>query len=367
MEALRSRSVLGLGLALLLAGIAFDAGLLYLPGVALACLALVLPLLVHLSASGVRLERGRLPTRVVEDEPIEVSYRFRVGLAPLLAKLSDPLLAEALRIGALRPLAWRGLSTEARLRGRGRHRLEPARLSISAPLGLASREVVTGGGATILVLPRIEPLLGPGGEHGASAGHLLAGAADLVARGSLRESPLEPELDGVRPYRPGTPASRIYWPAFARGGELVERKLTGGGTSAPLVALECPVGIDGPQLERAVRAAASICRHLAALGPCELILPGQGRPARVGSEGASWSHAHARLALVETGSGAPVLREVGPEAPLFWVSAGVPSQARPGYLVTPEPIPRLPVAFTVAGCRAHRVGRIAREPAATIA
>ena len=25
------------------------------------------------------------------------------------------------------------------------------------------------------------------------------------------------EVDGLRPYRPGTPASRIHWPALARG------------------------------------------------------------------------------------------------------------------------------------------------------
>jgi hypothetical protein len=50
------------------------------------------------------------------------------------------------------------------------------------------------------------------------------------------------------------------------------------------------------------------------------------------------------------------VRELDPEAALFWVSAGaatgLPRRMR-GYLVTPAPLAGRPAAFEVAGCRAY--------------
>jgi hypothetical protein len=52
----------------------------------------------------------------------------------------------------------------------------------------------------------------------------------------------------------------------------------------------------------------------------------------------------------------PRTRELGPEAIVFWVTAGsghaLPRRAR-GFLVTAEPTVGRTVAFEVAGCRAH--------------
>ena len=46
------------------------------------------------------------------------------------------------------------------------------------------------------------------------------------------------DVDGLRPYRPGTPASRIHWPAVARGAGLIERRLQADGDSRPMIVLD---------------------------------------------------------------------------------------------------------------------------------
>ena len=46
------------------------------------------------------------------------------------------------------------------------------------------------------------------------------------------------EVDGLRPYRQGTPASRIHWPALARGAGLLERRLRADTDSRPLVVVD---------------------------------------------------------------------------------------------------------------------------------
>ncbi len=72
----------------------------------------------------------------------------------------------------------------------------------------------------------------------------------------------ESEIDGVRPYRENTPASRIYWPSVARGAGLMERKLISEADSRPLVVLD-PRGPQSPEaLDAAVRAAALAVRAL---------------------------------------------------------------------------------------------------------
>ena len=77
------------------------------------------------------------------------------------------------------------------------------------------------------------------------------------------------DLDGLRPYRPGTPASRIHWPAVARGAGLIERRLQADGDARPLVVLDARTpasagraGVD--LLDAAVRAAASLVLEFSA-------------------------------------------------------------------------------------------------------
>jgi len=183
-------------------------------------------------------------------------------------------------------------------------------------------------------------------------------------------SAAELDLDGLRPYRLGTPASRIHWPAVARSGEMLERRLSAESDSAPLVVLDCARPPSEEALDRAVRAAASLCLHLARRGGCALLLPGERRPVAVAPDLAAWPRLHARLALVEASLRPPALARARRAGAVLWVSAaGSAPRELPrgagggGWLVTAEPREGARAEFTVAGCAGYRLGRPARSAA----
>ena len=113
----------------------------------------------------------------------------------------------------------------ARFARRGRKVLPPPRIVVSDPLGLATRVVTADEPAELLVLPRLEKVVTPPGEGDGSG---------LAARRGRPSIAAEVDLDGLRPYRPGAAASRIFWPGLARGGELMERRLRSDGDTRPL-------------------------------------------------------------------------------------------------------------------------------------
>jgi uncharacterized protein (DUF58 family) len=151
------------------------------------------------------------------------------------------------------------------------------------------------------------------------------------------------DLDGLRPYRVGTPASRIHWPAVARGAGLIERRLQADGDARPVVVLDArmpdrPTPAEIDQLDAAVRAAASLVLDLARSGGCGLLLPGEQRATALDRELVVWPAAYARLALVHGGPGSP--------APALAVTAG-----RTGAMiyVAAAPAPRLAATLTAPG------------------
>src|SRR5581483_10819567 len=123
--------------------------------------------------------------------------------------------------GAGRQEAPRG-RRELTLERRGRHVLGPIELWLGDAFGLAARRLEAAP-VEVTVLPRVEPVRGAGGAG-------LTGIA-RARRGAAEET----DVDGIGPYRPGTPASRIHWQALARLGELMERRLVGEAESWPLV------------------------------------------------------------------------------------------------------------------------------------
>ena len=167
------------------------------------------------------------------------------------------------------------LHINARFARRGRKLLPPPRIVVSDPFGLATRVVVADEPAEVLVLPRIEPVVTPPGEGDGSG---------LVARRGRPSIAAEVDLDGLRPYRVGAAASRIFWPGLARGGELMERRLRADGDTRPLVVLDPRRPAREEDLDAAVRAAASLCVHLARAGGCALLLPGDRRPTDAGGD-----------------------------------------------------------------------------------
>jgi hypothetical protein len=189
-------------------------------------------------------------------------------------------------------------------------------------------------------------------------------------------------VDGLRPYRPGTPASRIHWPALARGAGLIERRLRADGDSRPLVVLDARCGPAGGEvdagevLDAAVRAAASLTLELARRGGCRLLLPGERRAVPVESDLAGWPGVHARLALVEGGVAErpPVLGPGAKAGPVLYVAAQALERlpaaisgagARSCLLVLPAGVPApagATLSFEVCGCRGYAL-RTAVAPA----
>ncbi len=306
-----------LGLLLTLTAATFDAEPLYVPGVALVVLAGAAALWVALASRGVRVTRTVATRRALEEQPVVIDLVVSAGRLPLPSgMIEDELLP------APAPMASGRQRTEvhisARFARRGRKVLPPPRIVVSDPFGLATRIVTADERAELLILPRIEPVVTPPGEGDGSG---------LAARRGRPSIAAEVDLDGLRPYRPGAAASRIFWPALARGGELMERRLRSDGDTRPLVVLDPRRPAREDDLDAAVRAAASLCVHLARAGGCALLLPGDRRPTVLEPTLIGWPHLHVRLALVDDRSGPNVAGLASRRGPLLYVAAHAPSSA----------------------------------------
>src|SRR5205807_7539470 len=100
------------------------------------------------------------------------------------------------------------------------------------------------------------------------------------------------DIDGLRPYRHGTSASRIHWPAFARGAGLLERRLRADSDMRPLVVLDARGSGPPEHLDAAVRAAASLTLELARRRGCRVLLPGERRGIVVEPDLVAWRRVH---------------------------------------------------------------------------
>ena len=246
---------------------------------------------------------------------------------------------------------------KARFARRGLRVLAPPQVVIRDPLGLASASVQSSGPAEeVLVLPRIEPVLAPpAGGDGSQLGRRRSPA--LAA---------EVDIDGIRPHRPGAPASRIAWLVYARSGELHDRVLRADADARPLVVLDLRGTAVASEVDAAVRAAASLCVHLARRGGCALLLPGERKPQLIDDGLRGWPAAHSRLALAEGGQ-APALGAFGVRrGALLWVAARalaepprglVRSTGEARVLIVPGTLPGRRPSFTVAGCSGYASGR----------
>jgi uncharacterized protein (DUF58 family) len=229
------------------------------------------------------------------------------------------------------------------------------RLIVGDPLGLATREVsarASAGDDELLVLPRIEPIVAAPGN----------GEATGIARRGRLAIGAETELDGIRPLREGTPASRIFWPAVARGADAQERFLATASESRPLVVLDPRGGAGEDELDAAVRATVSLARALASGGGCSVLLPGDRRPTDLGETIAGWAQLHARLALIGPAAGPSLSSVAARRGPVVFVSARMrarvpqalgPAQGARRLLVVPGVLPARQAAFTVAGCNGY--------------
>ena len=228
---------------MLLVALAFDASPLFVPALALLIAGALAPAWVWSSARGARVSRELQADRVIEGESLTATLvvrRGRLGLPG--AEVADPFTGARLDVsGPLSPFTG---DREVRVRvvsrfaHRGAYTLDAPVLHVADPLELA-RMTRGGGGAaqSMLVLPRTYPVawLAGGGHRRLAHSEGDAGTEAFAAV----------DLDGLRPYRPGTPASRIHWPAVARGAGLIERRLSADSDTRPLVVLDTRG--DGPR------------------------------------------------------------------------------------------------------------------------
>ncbi|HTU95540.1 MAG TPA: DUF58 domain-containing protein [Solirubrobacteraceae bacterium] len=379
--ATRAAVVAACGLVLCLVSLVFDAAPLFVPALGMIALGVGTPAWVWFAARGAATERHLPAERVIEDEPVEAEIEVRRGLLGLPgAEVTDPFTTTRFELtGELSPL--RGDRTtsvrvSSRFARRGLHRLPAPALTVRDPLDLARAEAVSRAGSQqVLVLPKTEPVRWLGSGHSRRL-RLPDGHAGSEALAAV-------DLDGLRPYRKGTPASRIHWPAVARGAGLIERRLQADGDARPLVVLDVrtPSVAGHAEIElidAAVRAAASLVLEFSGAGGCGLLLPGEQRPTMIDRELISWPAAYARLALVEGGSHSrpPVLGSMAARAgAMVYVAAspvdrlgsilGAPSGG-PTVLVVPEAElvgghPRgvrttARPTLTVSGCQGFVVG-----------
>ena len=365
------------GLLLILIALLFEAAPLFVPGIGLIVLAVAAPSWVHLSARSARIERHLESTRVVEDEPIEATIEVSRGHWGLPgAAVLDPLAGHPVDVHASLSMLSGARTASVRIVAafprRGIRRIEPPSLVVADALELSCVVRLSPSPAQeLLVLPRTERIRWvPGaGEKWRRA----VGVASVEPLGAT-------EVDGLRPYRHGTPASRIHWPALARGAGLLERRLRADTDSRPLVVVDARGSESADHLDAAVRAAASLVLELGTRVGCGLLLPGEHRPLEVDPDLVAWPVAHARLALVEDGpqARAPSLAPGARSAQVLYVAAAPLARLPPGLagagvraavLVVPKPLAALPAneaAFEVSGCVGFVVGagRRSRERAA---
>jgi uncharacterized protein (DUF58 family) len=335
----RATAVAIAGCLLVVIAFVFDAAPLFVPAVAFVAIGVFSPAWVWITARGAQAHRILNAERIVEDEPLEASIEVRRGRLGLPgAEVLDPFTGSRLDLaGPLSPI--RGARTAsvrvvARFGRRGLHALAPPLLIVSDPLELA--HVQTESAAPLqqlLVLPRTEPVRWLRTDRGRRF-ELPDGRASSEALAAV-------DIDGLRPYRPGTPASRIHWPAVARGAGLIERRLLPDGDNRPLVVLDARAASPSAPselLDAAVRAVASLVLEFARSGGCGLLLPGEQRATAIDRELSAWSAAYARLALVQ-----PV---AGSRAPALGPTAG---RIGPMIYVAASPVPRLAALLSGPG------------------
>ena len=352
------------GGVLILAGLAFAAAPLFVPGAAFTAIGLLAPLWIWLSARGATVERVLEADRVLEDQPVEAKLEVSCGwLGIPRGEVIDPLADSSVPLrGALRHTGGRAravVRVVATFSRRGAKRLEAPSLIVTDPLDLARVQRL---GRTpaheLLVLPRVEPIRWAVVD--------LEAQADQLSGRAMSEPLAAAELDGLRPYRVGTSASRIHWPALARGAGLLERRLSAERDTRPLIALDARCA--SPEyLDAAVRATASLALHFARLGGCSVLLPGDRRPIEIDPDLRRWPGAHARLAVVEGDSRSrpPALSRGMRRGRIFYIAATAMQRlpvavARAGHhaavLVLPKGLDQrvtVPASFEVSGCRGY--------------
>jgi uncharacterized protein (DUF58 family) len=345
----RASRIAALGVALIVLAGAFAVSPLYVPGVALVLLAAAAEVSVRIASRSGVVAFELAAAEVEEGHPVLLTVR--AGGWPFAISHGE---LQPLPGSEWRAVSFRGITQELSLRParRGEHAIGPATVRFGDPFGIGHRELRSAP-CRLLVLPRIEPIRREQLDRALGLGR---------ARALLDDGP---DVEGLRPYRPGAPASRIHWLTVARLGQLVERRAERDATDMPfMIVLDASSPASVQALDMAVRAACSLCVAIAGLGGCSMLLPGVQEAHAIRPDLSSWPYLHARLATVAAGA-RPVWAVAERARAVIWVGARGPELDHSGGAVvccTVSPLPRGDRAalFEVAGCAVQSAGRAAR-------
>jgi uncharacterized protein (DUF58 family) len=221
--------------------------------------------------------RSVLQHEVAEDQPISVRFQVRS-----LGRLPLPVHLEAQAdVNSWVPLGEGGGLVRLLVGRRGAWRLEPSRLRLRDGLRIVQRSLVVGRPEPLLILPTPDLRVPIPPQPDARAA--------------------DPDLDGLEPYVPGTPISRVHWPALARGAGLQQRRLAAPPGDLPLVVVDTADTGDPRAADWAARTAVGAILRLVGIGGCRVLLPGDQVATTVTDLTAAWHGVHRRLALLQPG------------------------------------------------------------------
>jgi uncharacterized protein (DUF58 family) len=238
-------------------------------GVLLLVLPIVTGLISRRQRASLRVERHSSPPRVSVDERAIVTVVMSnsgTRRTPLLMAEERLNLALGDRprflLGQLQPGEIRQVEYAVRSHLRGRHPLGPLTVVLRDPFGLTNRFAEVGSTGDIVVLPRIDPLVG-----GRPPGNGVGAEGEIPFMIALHGE----DDQSIREYRDGDDLRRIHWPATARTGDLMVRQEDRPARRRAMILLD-PRALAHQghgatsSFEWAVSAAASVVAHLAGLG-----------------------------------------------------------------------------------------------------
>ena len=207
----RAPAAAAIGTGLVLAAAAFGVPAMYVPGVALLCLAAVAGLAVARPSRALRLGRSPAVATTEEGQALGVTLRVRRGMLPPAGGwLVAP--GEVTRV-ALRQALREEVEVAVPTGRRGRRRLIPGPVVIGDPLGMTQRRLPFPD-VEVLVLPRVEPVVADpaGGAGGRGRWAAARPRTPLRSRSTAcgrTESELRPRAFTGEPSRAPAPWSSV--------------------------------------------------------------------------------------------------------------------------------------------------------------
>lgn len=168
--------------------------------------------------------------------------------------LPIPIPGRAFSLGARGERSW---IAKVPLNRRGQFRVDPLQIRTGDPFGFFEASATVGGGVTLVVYPRLEPI---------PRWRLQAVSTDGSRSRPVRTQQATPLATSVRAYAPGDAFNRIHWPSTARTGDIFVKEFDLEQTADVWIVLDLQRAVqvgsgDEGTVEVGVRVAAAIAER----------------------------------------------------------------------------------------------------------